>query len=148
MYLLLEGVESGGPISDVMEEVSEDMKAIKMIQRERKSLTSQQVSFLGMASLIAGPFVMGVVGSLPTIMSEMAAGLGPDMPLDEINSVVEALTFYVVAQAVAGAMMIGVILYGDMKKGLKFVAPMGLFAYFVFSFIKFAMPGMLAAMGG
>jgi len=61
MRLLLEGVEAGGPISDVLDEVSDDIRAIRVVQRERKSMTSQQISFLAMASLIAGPFVMGVV---------------------------------------------------------------------------------------
>lgn len=148
MYLLLEGVDSGGPISDVMEEVSSDMKAVKEIQRERKTLTSQQVSFLGMASLIAGPFVMGVVGALPTIMVKMSAGLGPSLPMDEINSVVTALTFYVFAQGMAGGLMIGVIMYGDLKKGAKLMLPLGVIAYIVFRIVKFIMPGMLSAMGG
>jgi pilus assembly protein TadC len=44
MRLILEGVEAGGPIADVLEEVSENMRAIKTIQRERKSATSQQIS--------------------------------------------------------------------------------------------------------
>ncbi len=144
MHLLLEGVESGGPISDVLDEVSDDMRAVRMIQRERKSSTSQQTSFLGMASLIAGPFVMGVVGSLPAVMQNMAGGLGPTMPLDEINKVVTALSVYVVAQACSAALMIAVVMYGDFKKGFKFMIPMGLTAYGVFALIRHVMPSMVS----
>jgi flagellar protein FlaJ len=147
MRLLLEGIESGGPISDVLEEVSEDIRAVRMIQRERKSLTSQQVSFLAMASLMAGPFVMGVVGSLPTIMTQAMAGTGgaEQFPLEEINSIMTALSFYVFAQAVSGGIMMGVVMYGDFKKGFKFALPMGVIAYLVFLGVKSAMPGMIAA---
>jgi|Deesub1362A_J573_1020465.scaffolds.fasta_scaffold00771_12 flagellar protein FlaJ len=147
MRLLLEGIESGGPISDVLEEVSEDIRAVRMIQRERKSLTSQQVSFLAMASLMAGPFVMGVVGALPTIMTQAMAGTGgaEQFPLEEINSIMTALSFYVVAQAVSGGIMMGVVMYGDFKKGFKFALPMGVVAYIVFWGVKSLMPGMLAA---
>jgi flagellar protein FlaJ len=145
MHLLLEGVESGGPISDVLDEVSDDMRAVRMIQRERKSSTSQQTSFLAMASLMAGPFVMGVVGALPTVMQSMAAGLGPTLPLDQINKVVTALTFYVVAQACSAALMIAVVMYGDFKKGFKFMIPMGLIAYGVFALIRHVMPGLVTA---
>ncbi|NOZ59356.1 MAG: type II secretion system F family protein [Euryarchaeota archaeon] len=147
MRLLLEGIESGGPISEVLEEVSEDIRAVRMIQRERKSLTSQQVSFLAMASLMAGPFVMGVVGALPTIMTQAMAGTGgtEQFPLEEINSIMKALSFYVFAQAVSGGIMMGVVMYGDFKKGFKFALPMGVVAYLVFYGVKKLMPGMLAA---
>jgi flagellar protein FlaJ len=150
MRLLLEGVESGGPISEVLEEVSEDIRAVRAIQRERKTATQQQISFLAMASLMAGPFVMGVVASLPSIMAQTTAGIGATAAAfeelnREINVVVTALTFYVVAQACSAALMMGVVMYGDMKKGFKFMLPMGIAAFFVFKLIQFIMPGMVAA---
>ncbi len=143
MRLVLEGVEAGGPIADVLDEVSDNMRAIKMIKRERKSATSQQISFLAMASLFAGPFVMGVVGGLPNVMEVVAGGMAGDLPLEEIKGVVRALTFYVFAQAVAAGMMMGVTMYGDFKKGFKFSIPMGIFAIVVYSFIKKIMPSMV-----
>lgn len=144
MRLILEGVEAGGPIADVLDEVSDNMRAIKMIKRERKSATSQQISFLAMASLFAGPFVMGVVGGLPNVMSAIAGDM-TELPLDEIKGVVGALTFYVFAQAVAAGMMMGVTMYGDFKKGAKFMIPMGIFALAVFSMVSRAMPKVVTA---
>lgn len=144
MRLVLEGVEAGGPIADVLDDVSENMRAIKMIRRERKSATSQQISFLAMASLFAGPFVMGVVGGLPNVMATVAGEMS-DLPLEEIQGVVGALTFYVFAQAVAAGMMMGVTMYGDFKKGFKFMIPMGIFAIVVFSFIQRVMPKVVTA---
>jgi flagellar protein FlaJ len=145
MRLLLEGVESGGPISEVLDEVSEDMRAVRMVQRERKTSTSQQISFLAMASLMAGPFVMGVVASLPPVMERAMGGAGAQIPMAEINTVVTALSFYVVAQACSAAIMMGVVMYGDFKKGFKFIVPMGAAAYFVFALIKMIMPSMVGA---
>ncbi len=142
MRLLLEGVEFGGPISDVLDEVSDDMRAVRMIQRERKTMTSQQISFLAMASLMAGPFVMGVVAALPTIMANMAADVGgaEELPLEEVGKVVAALSFYVFAQAASAGLMIAVVMYGDIKKGIKFMLPLGIVAYIVYTAIKFIMP--------
>lgn len=139
MRLILEGVEAGGPIADVLDEVSDNMRAIKMIKRERKSATSQQISFLAMASLFAGPFVMGVVGGLPNVMTAVAGDMD-SLPLDEINGVVNALQFYVVAQAIAAGMMMGVTMYGDFKKGAKFMIPLGIMAYAVFTVTKMILP--------
>jgi len=148
MTMILEGMESGGPIADILDEISDDMRAIREIQRERKSLTSQQTSFLGMASLIAGPFVMGTVAALPAIMIKVA-GKGQFAPevLADMVGVVGALTFYVFAQAFAGGIMMGVVMYGDMKKGLKFAIPMGIAAYVIFLVVKFIMPSITLMMG-
>ena len=144
MRLILEGVEAGGPIADVLDEISENMRAVKMIKRERKSATSQQISFLAMASLFAGPFVMGTVGGLPAVMADVAAGMD-GFPVDEIASVVGALTFYVFAQAMAAGLMMGVTMYGDFKKGFKFMLPMGIFAVLVFKLVAIMMPKMVSA---
>jgi flagellar protein FlaJ len=144
MRLILEGVEAGGPIADVLDEVSENMRAIKMIRRERKSATSQQISFLAMASLFAGPFVMGVVGGLPIVMTTIAGDMSA-LPLDEINGVVGALKFYVFAQAIAAGMMMGVTMYGDFKKGAKFMLPLGIMAYGVFTVTRMILPRIVLA---
>ncbi|MFQ5800240.1 MAG: type II secretion system F family protein [Candidatus Hydrothermarchaeales archaeon] len=144
MRLILEGVEAGGPIADVLDEVSENMRAVKMIRRERKTATSQQISFLAMASLFAGPFVMGVVGGLPNVMASVAGEMA-DFPLEEIRGVVGALTFYVFAQAIAAGMMMGVTMYGDFKKGFKFSIPMGIFAVVVFLLVQKVMPKLVTA---
>jgi Flp pilus assembly protein TadB len=146
--LLLEGMESGGPISDVLDEVSEDMKSTKEVKQDRKTFTSQQISFLAMASLIAGPFVMGVVGALPQVMEAAMAGAGDaaqgQVDMGEIYQVVDALTVYVILQAVASAIMMGVIMFGEFKSGFKFMIPMAIVAYIVYSVVKYIMPSAVA----
>jgi len=147
--LLVEGMEAGGNISDVLEEVAEDIRAVRVIQRERKSLTMQQISFLAIASLMAGPFVMGITAALPVIMetavSGAGGGAGQAYPFAELYSITQALTFYVVGQAIASALMMAVVMYGDMKQGLKFAPPMAIAAYIVFYIVKMIMPGMATA---
>jgi flagellar protein FlaJ len=145
--LLLEGMESGGPISDVLDEVSEDMKSTKEVKQDRKTFTSQQISFLAMASLMAGPFVMGVVGSLPTIMESAMADAGPaagTVDMGEIHQVVTALTAYVILQAISTSIMMGVIMFGEFKSGMKFMIPMTIVAYVVYSVVKYIMPSAIA----
>jgi Flp pilus assembly protein TadB len=147
--LLLEGMESGGPISDVLDEVSEDMKSTKEVKQDRKTFTSQQISFLAMASLMAGPFVMGVVGALPQIMEAAMAGAGGGagaqaVDMTEIYQVVDALTVYVILQAISSAIMMGVIMFGEFKSGLKFMVPMAIVAYTVYSVVKYIMPGAVS----
>ncbi|MBI4344957.1 MAG: type II secretion system protein F, partial [Euryarchaeota archaeon] len=43
------------------------------------------------------------------------------------------------------ALMIGVVMFGDAKKGAKFMIPMALVAYSVFAFVRFVMPNIVSA---
>jgi len=117
-----------------------------MVKRDRKTFTSQQVSFLAMASLMAGPFVMGVVAGLPAIMEQATAGMGPEaaIPMEDMYKVVQALSFYVVAQAAGCGIMMGVIMSGEFKQGFKFMLPMAMIAYIVYSIVKYIMPSMVS----
>ncbi len=139
--LLLEGVESGGPIADVLDEVSEDIRAVRLVKRERKSMTAQQVSFLALASIVAAPFVIGVVAILPQIMTSATGEVEEaGLPVEELNAIVRLLSFYVVAQAVSASVMMGVVMYGDIKRGLKFAIPLAAAAFGVFTLVKTFLP--------
>jgi flagellar protein FlaJ len=139
--LILEGVETGGPIAEVLDEVSEDIRAVRLIRRERKGMTAQQVSFLALASLVAAPFVIGVVSILPGIMASASGEMGEGgLPIEELRGMVRILSFYVVAQAVSASVMIGVVMYGDFKKGLKYALPMGIAAFTIFTLVKTFLP--------
>lgn len=48
-----------------------------------------------------------------------------------------------VAQAVSASVMVGVVMYGNMRRGLKFTVPMALGAYTVFFLVKTFMPGVV-----
>ncbi len=138
--LMIEGLESGAPISDVLDDISEDVRAVRQLMRERRSLTAQQVSFLVMMSVLAGPTVMGIVAGLPNIF----AGLGgAEAVPQEINEIIKALNFYVVAQAFATSLMIGVVMYGDIRRGLRFAPPLCIGAYGVFLGVQKVLPGFL-----
>jgi len=89
---------------------------------------------------------MGVVAALPVIMAGATAGYGESqLPLAQMSGIITALSFYVIAQACSASIMIGVVMYGDFKKGFKFMLPMALVAYTVFFLTKSVMPGILAA---
>ncbi len=141
--LLLEGIEAGGSVPEVLDEVADDIRAIRAVQRERKALTGQQISFLAMASLMAAPFVMGIVASLPTIMAGVGGGIVSKSMMRQINMITQGLTFYVVGQACSSSIMMAVIMFGSPKKGIKFMIPMGLAAYAIFFMVKKFIPGMI-----
>ncbi|MEM2192537.1 MAG: type II secretion system F family protein, partial [Candidatus Hadarchaeales archaeon] len=67
--LIVEGIERGAALANVLEAVANDTKEIHAIQRERKTLTTQQVMFLFAVALFACPFITGLTagGSRPSL---------------------------------------------------------------------------------
>jgi flagellar protein FlaJ len=59
--MILEGKRVGGSLSDVIETVAEDLRAVLALKRERKANVMMSVMFLITAALIAAPFALGMI---------------------------------------------------------------------------------------
>ena len=59
--MILEGRRAGGSLSDVIETVAEDLRAVLALQRERKANVMMSVMFLIIAAVIAAPFALGMI---------------------------------------------------------------------------------------
>lgn len=125
-FLIVEGMERGAELADVMEAVSGDIRETQTLQRERRAATTQQVLFLLAAALFVAPLVSGLVLSIgsmfsaQSVSSGMLGGGGGQVIPDSIFIV---LPIFIVLQAFITALAVGVIRYGDLSKGLIFSAP-------------------------
>ena len=61
--IILEGRRSGSSISNVLFEVSDDLRDLLALKRERKSTVTMSVMFLLISAIVATPFAIGMVGS-------------------------------------------------------------------------------------
>jgi len=127
--LIVEGVERGAAIANVLDAVSEDVREVQAIQRERRASTMQQVLFLFVVALFAAPLISGLTVAVGGIFSG-AAGVTAVNALPEGISTIVML--YIVIQAFICALAVGVIRYGQMSKGLTFTLPFMLIAAGVF----------------
>lgn len=150
-FLIVEGMERGAELADVLEAVSDDIRETHTVQRERRAATMQQVMFLLAAALFAAPFITGLVLSLEGVFSEvggnMASGgggmgaggaagalTGPILPAG--TKVV--IPLFIVLESAITALAVGVIRYGRVTKGLLFVVPFVIAALVVFYGAQFA----------
>ncbi|MBS3815906.1 MAG: type II secretion system F family protein, partial [Hadesarchaea archaeon] len=120
--LIVEGIERGASMADVLDSVSKDAREVQTIKRERRTATMQQVLFLVAASVFAAPFIAGLVIAVSGVFSGMgggAIGLGEALPPG-----MEFIVFaFILIQAAICALAIGVIRYGRMMKGIMFLPP-------------------------
>jgi flagellar protein FlaJ len=135
--IILEGRKSGGGLADIIDNVAEDLRVILSLKRERKASVMMAIMFLVISASIAAPFALGMIG----IYSSFMVSLGKGSEL--IETAIIAAGAYIVIHSVLAGLLIGLIMYGDFKKGIKFSIPLTIVAYSVFYIISNFGSGLL-----
>ncbi len=128
--MITEGKKVGGSLSDVIETVAEDLRAVLALKRERKANVMMSVMFLLIASLVAAPFALGMI----MIYSGFIGSLGKPNPLADAAYI--AASGYIIIHSIIAGLLIGVVLYGSARKGIKFSLLLAPAAFGIFYVIK------------
>ena len=128
--IILNAHKSGGSLSDVILDVSDDLRAMLVLKRERKAGVMMSIMFLLIASTFAAPFALGMVGVYSSFMIE----LGKGGAICEVAPL--AAEIYLIIHSVLAGFLIALIMYGDLRKGLRYSIPITCFAFLIFYLIN------------
>ena len=128
--IILDGRKSGSSISTVLSDVSDDLRDLMALKRERKSTVMMSVMFLLISAVIATPFAIGMVG----VYSGFMQGYG--MESEIILTAPIAGEIYLIIHSILVGFIISIIMYGDIKKGFKFSLPLATASFGIFYFIS------------
>ena len=128
--IILDGRKSGSSISNVIFDVSNNLRDMLALKRERKSSVMMAVMFLIISAVIASPFALGMV----SVYSQFMQSFGKQTQL--ILAAPFAGQIYLVIHSVLVGLIISIIMYGDVKKGIKFSIPLVFVSYGVFYLIS------------
>lgn len=128
--MILEGRRTGGSLSDVIETVAEDLRAVLALKRERRANVMMSVMFLIIAAVIAAPFALGMAMTY----SGFIESVGKPNPL--LSAAVLAAGGYIIIHSIIAGLLIGIVLYGSAKKGVKYAIALVPVAYLIFYVIK------------
>lgn len=135
--MILEGRRVGGSLADVLETVAEDLRAVLALKRERKANVMMSVMFLIISALIAAPFALGMIMTY----SSFIGSLGKVNPL--LNSATIAAEGYIIIHSIIAGILIGIVLYGSAKKGIKYALLLAPAAFLIFYVVKSIGPAFL-----
>ncbi|KUH32709.1 type II secretion protein F [Thermococcus celericrescens] len=113
MMIIIEALERGAPMSDVLVYVGNDVREILRIRQERKASTGMQMMFFIITSGFIGPMILAVVYKVMETM-------GTDMVVLPVDTIKLILLGFVVIQAFISGLGIGVIREGKYSAGLKY----------------------------
>ncbi len=128
--IILDGRKSGSSISTVLLEVSDDLRDLLALKRERKSTVMMSVMFLLISAIIATPFAIGMVSVYSGFMQSY--GLESEI----ILTAPIAGEIYMLIHSVLVGFIISIIMYGEIKKGIKFSLPLAAASFGIFYVIS------------
>ena len=128
--IILDGRKSGSSISRVLSDVSDDLRDLMALKRERKSAVMMSVMFLLISAVVATPFSIGMVSVYSGFMQSYG------MESEVILTAPVAGELYLVIHSILVAFIISIIMYGDVKKGIKFSLPLAVSSFAIFYFIS------------
>lgn len=128
--IILDGRKSGSSMAGVLIDVSNDLRDLLALKRERKSSVMMSVMFLLISAVIATPFAIGMVGVYSDFMQRY--GLESEI----ILTAPLAGEIYLIIHSALVGFIISLIMYGELKKGIKFSLPLVAASFGIFYFIS------------
>ena len=128
--IILDGRKSGSSISNVINDVSDDLRDLLALKRERKSAVMMSVMFLLISAVVATPFAIGMVSVYSSFMQSYG------MESELILTAPIAGEIYLMIHSVLVSFIISIIMYGEIKKGIKFSLPLAAASFGIFYFIS------------
>lgn len=128
--IILNGRKSGASLANVIDDISDDLRDIMTLKRERKSSVMMAVMFLIISAIVASPFSLGMV----SVYGNFMESFGKTSQVIQIAPLAGEL--YLIIHSFLIGLIISVILYGDFKKGIKFSIPLVFVSFIIFYVIS------------
>ncbi|PLW79433.1 hypothetical protein C0585_07845 [Candidatus Woesearchaeota archaeon] len=128
--LLLEGVDSGGKIADIINKIALDIQNTRTFKKEMAANVTTYVIFISFATVAAAPFLFALSKQLLIIIKSIMGGInfeGTGAGFSFDASAISVADYNVFAiftlsmTSVFSAMIISIIKKGNIKEGLNYI---------------------------
>lgn len=145
--LIISGIKSGGNIAILLDETSRNMKERSFVEKKAASNVLMYVIFIFFATSMGAPILFALSSVLVKILSSVLSGL-PDIETDvslpftlkSLSVSTEFITyfslFFLIVTNILGALILGLVMKGEEKAGVKFILPLVGISVLVFFIIR------------
>ncbi len=137
---------SGGTLADVLEAVENDIREVRRIELERKSVTTMPCLTLAMGGVFCAIPVAVALGAVIGLGSGGATTMAALLPAYTLLS--RYLILYPATVGFLSGLAIGIIRYGDPREGIKFALGISTASAATYNVMVTFFPTMLATFGG
>ncbi|WP_456467295.1 type II secretion system F family protein, partial [Methanopyrus sp.] len=137
---------SGGTLADVLEAVENDIREVRRIELERKSVTTMPCLTLVMGGIVCAIPVAVALGAVIGLGSGGATTMAALLPAYTLLS--RYLILYPATVGFLSGLAVGIIRYGDPREGIKFALGISTASAITYNVMVKFFPTMLATLGG
>jgi|TARA_B100002003_G_C14054983_1_gene508009 pilus assembly protein TadC len=131
--LLIEGLEAGGEIGDLLNKIALNIQEIKTMRKEMGANVAAYAIFISFSTVVAAPFLFGLAGVLIKVIKSIGDSIGGatsgggSFPLSFTGTGVTYTDFKIfaifslVVTSFFSASIIATIKKGDIKSGVKYI---------------------------
>ncbi|MCX8158309.1 MAG: type II secretion system F family protein [Candidatus Diapherotrites archaeon] len=120
--IIIDAVRAGAALSELLEDIAEDARAMHRVSKERKSRTLLQTIFIVVAGSIVAPAIFGFATSISTVLINSVTIIAtPEKALEAFNTlktIFLGVEFYIIFETVMSAVMIAIMRDGNIRKSL------------------------------
>jgi len=145
--ILLDSIRSGASLSEILEEIADDVKELYQIKEERKSETTMQFMFMIASGGIIAPIIFGEVNTIMGVFSSITSSVSTtkevaiaNMTTNFIFMLAEA---YLIIEVIGSGIMMSLIREGKINKSIIYIPALLLLAFVVYYVSKFVIGAML-----
>jgi len=130
--IIIDSVRSGAGLAEILEQISEDVREMNRLDRERKSRTMMQVIFMAVAGGAVAPMIFGFVSTVIRFLvktaktSSVAAHNESILAIGTIDLGVQVYIFVVI---LAASLIIAIMRDGKMSKSILYFPILLFIAY-------------------
>lgn len=153
--LIAEGIESGGDLSDLLQQTADDIRNARLMQAEVRANVMMYAIFIFFAAGVGAPLLYAISTHLVGVLSGQFAQFRVDETLvtgvtmlqGQINLSADFLTGFALAAmaitSIFGSMVIGIVQNGREKDGLKYIPVLLAVSLAVFYAVRLLVTGVL-----
>ncbi len=133
MVIILDSIRTGASLSDLLDDIADDVREIHKINEERKSNTTMQFIFMIAAGGVIAPMIFGEVNAVMTVFSRITLNA---ISQAEVNIANQTSSFvfiliqtYILVEVTATGIMMAIIREGRINKSIIYVPTLILIAF-------------------
>jgi len=130
MKLLIEGINSGSEIGDLLTRVAQNIQEVRTIKKEMSANVTSYAIFITFAALVAAPILLALAKQLIVVISTMVGSIGQLPKHTTLSVSAVGMTpgdFHIFAvttsaiTAFCSSLIVSVIKKGNIKEGYKYI---------------------------
>lgn len=135
IVILLDSIRTGSSLSNILEDISDDVKEMHRLKRSRKANTTMQFMFLIAAGGIIAPMIFGEITAVLEIFGKVtvdAMNVAQEVATQSALFITLLIQTYIIILVIATGIMMGLIREGRINKSIIYIPILLLIAYTIY----------------